>query len=184
MIRIGYRGYGQAGNFGYDKKFIDNITEAKRAGIPVGVYFVTQAITPEEAIEEANWVIKILRDNNLTLDYPIALDIEAPGLERPTDVPRTANLDKWTRTHLARLFCITIQNNGYTPMIYTNVNWAYNYLVMSELANYDTWIAHYKNNMNSKPDYNGPYAMWQHTSSGTINGILGRVDKNICYKKY
>ncbi len=184
MIRIGYRGYGQAGNMAFDKKFIDNITEAKRVGIPVGVYFVTQAITPEEAIEEANWIIRILRDNNLTLDYPIALDIEAPGLERPTDIPRTANLDKWTRTYLAKLFCITVQNNGYTPMIYTNVNWAYNYLVMSELANYDTWIAHYKNNINLKPDYNGEYAMWQHTSSGTINGILGRVDGNICYKKY
>ena len=184
MIRIGYRGWGQAGNFAFDIKFLENIAEAKQVGIPVGVYFVTQAITPEEAIEEADWIARILRDNNLSLDYPIALDIEAPGGKGPGDVARTDHLDKATRTYLAKLFCIAVQNNGYTPMIYTNVNWAYNYLNMSELANYDTWIAHYKNNINSKPDYNGEYAMWQHTSSGTINGILGRVDGNICYKKY
>ncbi len=183
MIRIGYRGYGQAGNFRLDSKFLENITGAKQAGIPVGVYFVTQAITDIEAVEEANWVVGHLRDNNITLDYPIALDIEAPGKENPNDVGRAEHLDVWTRSYLAQQFCITIQNKGYIPMIYTNVNWANNKLNMSMLANYDTWIASYRN-VALGPGYDRSYAMWQYTSSGTVNGIYNKVDLNYCYKKY
>lgn len=182
MIRVGYRGYGQAGNFREDATFRANIQAAKQAGIPVGVYFITQAITPAEAIEEANWVLDKIK--GYKLEYPIAIDIEAPGLEKPTDIPRTQNLDKNTRTYLAKLFCQTIQNAGYTPMIYTNVDWAYNKLNMSGLSEYDTWIASYKENISSGPSYNGRYAIWQHTSKGIVDGILGYADLNICYKKY
>ncbi len=179
FIRVGFRGYGQAGNFREDSTFRANIEAAKTAGIPVGVYFVTQAITPQEAIEEANWVIERIKDYNI--EYPVAIDIEAPGLESPTDVPRTQHLDNGTRTNLAKLFCQTIQSAGYTPIIYTNVNWATNKLNMSDLSEYDTWIASYRS---GNPGYNGKYSIWQYTSGGTVNGILGKVDMNICYKKY
>ena len=179
-IRVGYRGYGQAGNFREDSKFRTNIEGAKNAGIPVGVYFVTQAITPEEAIEEANWVYNIIKDYKI--DYPVALDIEEAKVE-PGDIPRTINLDNATRTYLAKLFCQTIQNYGYTPIIYTNLNWANNKLNMSELSEFDTWIARYRD-INLGPGYNGDYTMWQYTSEGSISGISGYVDFNICYKTY
>lgn len=179
FIRVGFRGYGQAGNFREDSTFRANIEAAKKAGIPVGVYFVTQAITTQEAIEEANWVIERIKAYNI--EYPVAIDIEAPGLESPTDVPRTQHLDKGTRTYLAKIFCQTIQGAGYTPIIYTNVDWATNKLNMSDLSEYDTWIASYRS---GNPGYNGKYSIWQYTSGGTVNGILGRVDMNICYKKY
>lgn len=181
FIRVGYRGYGQAGNFKEDAMFKRNIEAAKTAGVPVGVYFVTQAITDAEAIEEANWVLQKIKEYDI--EYPIAIDIEEAGVAAG-DVPRTQNLDKNTRTRLAKLFCQTIQNAGYTPIVYTNVDWATNKLNMTELAQYDTWIAHYKYDVTSKPNYNGSYTIWQYSDKGSINGVLGNVDLNICYKKY
>lgn len=181
MIRVGYRGYGKAGNFREDANFRTNIKAANQLDLPVGIYFVTQAITEAEAIEEANWVLDKIKEYKV--QYPIAIDIEEPGLESPSDIPRTQNLDKNTRTYLASVFCKTIQNAGYTPIIYTNLNWAYNYLNMTDLLQYDTWIARHRD-INLGPGYKWDYSMWQYSSTGTVNGILGNVDLNICYKKY
>ena len=181
MIRVGYRGYGKAGNFREDANFRTNIKAANQLDLPVGIYFVTQAITEAEAIEEANWVLDKIKEYKV--QYPIAIDIEEPGLESPFDIPRTQDLDKNTRTYLASVFCKTIQNAGYTPIIYTNLNWAYNYLNMTDLLQYDTWIARHRD-INLGPGYKWDYSMWQYSSTGTVNGILGNVDLNICYKKY
>ena len=180
MIRVGYRGYGTEGNFKEDANFRINIESAKKAGVPVGIYFVTQATNRNEAIEEANWVINKLK--GYSIDYPVAIDIERSA--KPNGLGRADGLDKNTRTYLAKTFCQTIQSAGYTPLVYTNVDWATNKLDMSQLSAYDTWIASYKQNIQSGPSYNGKYAIWQHTSSGKIDGILGNVDLNICYKKY
>ena len=182
MIRVGIRGYGAAGNFREDSNFRANIEGAKNAGLKVGVYFVTQAITDAEAIQEADWVYERIKQYDI--DYPVAIDIEAPGLEDPSDIPRTQNLDRNTRTRLAKIFCQRIQSLGYIPIIYCNVDWATNYLNMSELSEYDTWIANYTYDINSKPNYNGKYSMWQYTNTGFVNGISGRVDLNVCYKNY
>lgn len=179
FIRAGFRGYGSRGTLNEDPYYKLNMQGAKQAGVPVGVYFVTQAINVDEAREEAYWVLERVR--NYKIDYPIAIDIEAPGLENPNDIPRTQNLDKNTRTSIARAFCETIQNAGYRPIVYCNVDWAYNYLNMSELSAYDTWIASYRDN---NPGYNGKYSIWQYTSKGQVSGVLGNVDRNICYKKY
>ena len=180
MIRVGYRGYGTEGNFKEDANFRINIESAKKAGVPVGIYFVTQATNRNEAIEEANWVINKLK--GYSIDYPVAIDIERSA--KPNGLGRADGLDKNTRTYLAKTFCQTIQSAGYIPLVYTNVDWATNKLDMSQLSAYDTWIASYKQNIQSGPSYNGKYAIWQHTSSGKIDGILGNVDLNICYKKY
>lgn len=179
FIRAGFRGYGSKGTLNEDPYYKLNMQGARQAGVPVGVYFVTQAINEDEAIEEAYWVLERVR--NYKIDYPIAIDIEAPGLENPNDIPRTQNLDRNTRTRIARAFCETIQNAGYRPIVYCNIDWAYNYLNMSELSEYDTWIASYRDN---NPGYNGEYSIWQYTSRGQVNGVLGYVDRNICYKKY
>lgn len=178
FIRVGYRGYGASGNFAEDIMFKKNMQAAKAAGIPVGVYFVTQAITEAEAVEEANWVLQRLKEYDI--QYPVAIDIEKSG----GNPGRADNLDKETRTKLANIFCKTIQNSGYIPIIYANINWAENYLDMSKLSEYDTWIAHYKYDINSKPNYNKKYSIWQYSDIGSINGILGNVDLNVCYKKY
>lgn len=180
MIRVGFRGWGQAGNFKEDANFKTNIQNAKAAGLKVGVYFVTQAKNDQESIQEANWVLDKIQ--NYHLDYPVALDIEASTA--PNNTGRADNLDKNTRGRLARIFCQTIQNSGYVPMIYLNVDWAKNRVDMSQLTEYDTWIANYKHDLTLKPSYSGKYTIWQYTDIGRINGINTKVDVNISYKRY
>ena len=180
MIRVGFRGWGQAGNFKEDANFKTNIQNAKAAGLKVGVYFVTQAKNDQESIQEANWVLDKIR--NYHLDYPVALDIESSTA--PNNTGRADNLDKNTRGRLAKIFCQTIQNSGYVPMIYLNVDWAKNRVDMSQLTEYDTWIANYKHDLTLKPSYSGKYTIWQYTDIGRINGINTKVDVNISYKRY
>ena len=180
MIRVGYRGYGQAGNFAVDTKFKQNIEGAQKAGLKVGIYFVTQAINDTEAIEEANWVINQIKDYNI--DMPVAIDVEYSGDEKHNG--RADNLDKLTRTIIIQCFCQRIQNAGYIPIIYLNVDWAQNFVNMGLLTEYDTWIANYKKSFYLLPSYNGNYTIWQYTSTGRVNGVEGDVDCNICYKKY
>lgn len=180
MIRVGYRGYAAEGNIALDPRFVENIEGAKKAGLKVGIYFFTQAITEQEAIEEANWVIDKIRPYKI--DLPVAIDVEFSS--ESNQQGRADPLDKDSRTTITRRFCETIQNAGYIPMVYLNVDWAKNYVDMSRLKDFDTWIAHYRNDPNSSPNYSGSYTMWQYTSSGHINGISGDVDCNICYKKY
>jgi uncharacterized protein YjdB len=179
MIRVGYRGYGTEGNFAEDANYRINIESAQKAGIPVGVYFVTQATNENEAIEEANWVIERIKEYKIS--YPVAIDIEK---STSSTSGRADDLDKNTRTYLAQLFCKKIQSAGYTPIVYTNVDWATNKLVMSQLSAYDTWIASYKYDTSKDPGYSGKYSIWQYSDIGKVNGILGNVDLNICYKKY
>ena len=180
MVRVGFRGYGQAGNFALDSKFKENIEGAKKAGLKVGVYFVTQAINENEAIEEAKWVIDQIK--GYKIDMPVVIDVEYSGEENHNG--RADHLDKTTRTAIIKTFCKNIQNAGYTPMIYLNVDWAMNFVNMSQLTNYDTWIAHYRNNPDLGPSYSGHYTMWQYTSTGRVNGVSDDADCNICYKQY
>ena len=180
MIRIGYRGYGSAGNFAEDPYFRMNIEGAKKAGLKVGVYFFTQAVNKDEAIEEAKWVINILKQSGYAhqLDYPIAIDTEMSVA--PNNSGRADNLDVATRTAVCKAFCETIKQNGYTPMIYASRNWFYDNLNMNELNQFDIWLAQY----NAVADYTGHYEIWQHSSTGTVSGVSGNVDLNIGYKIY
>ena len=180
MIRVGFRGYGQEGNFALDPKFKDNIEGAKKAGLKVGIYFVTQAVNETEAIEEANWVLDKIKDYKL--EMPVAIDVEYSGDANHNG--RADHIDKVTRTTIIEVFCKNIQNAGYTPIVYLNIDWATNFVNMSKLTEYDTWIAHYRNNPDLAPSYSGNYTIWQYTSSGSINGVNGDVDCNICYKNY
>ena len=65
-------------------------------------------------------------------------------------------------------------------MIYASKNWLYNNLDIQNLSKYEVWLAHYT----TSTDYKYPYNIWQYTSSGTVTGINGNVDMNICYKRY
>lgn len=180
MIRVGFRGYGAAGTLVEDSRFKENIENAKKAGVKVGVYFVTQATNESEAVEEANWVINKIRQYQI--DYPVAMDVEFSSESNHNG--RADNLSKSTRTAVVKRFCQRIKEAGYTPMVYLNVDWAYNYVDMSQLKSFDTWIAHYRNNPNLGPSYTGNYTIWQYTSTGNVSGVSGNVDCNKCYKGY
>lgn len=170
MIRLGYRGYG-SGALVEDEGFDANAENAIANGIGIGVYFVTQATTEAEAIEEADFVLDAIEGYDIT--YPIAIDIEDVN----DDEARTEGLtqEQWTNNCIA--FCERIREAGYTPMLYGNLKTYLLMLDMSRLEGYEKWFAYY-----SEPVYFPyQYAMWQYTESGTVDGISSNVDLNISF---
>lgn len=169
IIRVGYRGYTK-GTLVEDSYFKQNIEGATKAGIKVGLYFFTQAITEAEAVEEASMAIALVSGYQLQL--PIYFDTE--------DVEGNGRADKMSvaaRTAITKAFCETVKNAGYIPGVYASTSWYNNQLNASELTGYDIWVAHYANVCGFK----GRYHMWQYTSSGSVPGIKGKVDLNIRY---
>ena len=173
MIRLGYRGYG-SGEAGLDENYAENIQGAREAGIDAGVYFFSQAITVEEAVEEANLVIESLK--GLDINYPVVYDWEIIY----DDTARTDNVSVDVLTDCCVAFCETIRNAGYTPMIYQNKRTTIFKLDLNRLTDYDFWLAEY----GSEPTYYYDFDMWQYTSTGSVPGIEGDVDLNISFKDY
>lgn len=169
IIRCGYRG-SSSGALIIDPLYEDNIKGAIAAGIPVGVYFFTQAVTELEAIEEASMVISLIRQYDV--DYPVFLDSESAGGKGRAD-----DLSSEDRTKYHQAFMQTIASAGYQTGIYASTNWLNKRVDMSKLSSYNTWLAQYAD----VPTYDGYYHMWQYTSKGTINGISTNVDLNLCY---
>ena len=171
IIRVGYRG-ATTGALIEDPYFRSNIAGATRAGIKVGVYFFTQAVTEAEAVEEASMVLSLISGYKVT--YPVFIDSESATNGRAN------GLDTATRTAVVKAFCQTIANSGYRPGVYASKNWFGSRLNASALSNYCIWVAQY----NTSCTYSGKYDMWQYTSSGTVPGINGRVDMNTSYMNY
>ena len=169
IIRIGYRGYGTEGTLKLDNRFHENIKDAQRAGLDVGVYFFAQAINEEEALEEAEFVLKHLKGYKLEL--PVAYDPESILY----DEARTDDVTGEQFTKNAKVFCKRIRKAGYEPMIYSNMLWEAYELDLEKLSDYPIWYADYE----PLPQTPYDFVMWQYTSSGTVDGIKGRVDLNI-----
>lgn len=167
IIRLGYRG-SSSGVLVEDSYYEQNIKGATAAGIKVGVYFFTQAITEAEAIEEASMCVELVSGYKLT--YPIFIDTESSG-------GRADSLSVSARTKIIQAFCKTIASAGYKAGVYASKNWYENKLTASSLSSYYIWVAQYS----TACTYTGTYHMWQHSSSGYINGISGRVDLDISY---
>lgn len=170
IIRAGYRG-SASGVLVEDKYFRQNMEGAKEAGVPVGLYFFTQAVTEVEAVEEASMVLALCKDYDIT--YPIFIDTEKAG-----ENGRANELDKKTRTAICQAFCETIRNGGYKAGIYASKNW-YEKKLNTDILPDDIyiWLAQYGDAVT----YDGKYHMWQYTSSGRVLGIEGRVDLNLSF---
>lgn len=169
MIRLGYRGYGQAGNMVEDDYARRNLEEARKAGLEIGAYFFSQATTVDEVDDEIFFFMKILGNTELTM--PIVLDWERVGVE----TARTNNVDAETLTAMQKHFCKTMVDFGYTPMVYFNWHLAESSLYLSELEDYPFWLALYQNYMT----YPFRVEMWQYTCTGRVPGIQGDVDINV-----
>jgi GH25 family lysozyme M1 (1,4-beta-N-acetylmuramidase)/uncharacterized protein YjdB len=167
IIRCGYRG-SSTGALIVDPKFETNISKAKAAGMQVGVYFFTQAVSETEAVEEASMVLSQV--SKYSLNYPIYLDVESSG-------GRGDKLTKEERTAVIRAFCNTIQNSGYSAGVYANKTWLAEKMDVNQLGSFKIWLAQYA----AAPTYTGRYNMWQYTSKGTLPGITGDVDMNLSY---
>lgn len=171
MIRVGYRGYG-TGALALDTCFTQNIKGALAAGVEVGVYFFSQAITTAEAVEEAQYTLNLIQKYNVT--YPVVFDWEPYSSSVNA---RTNGLSDKTLTRCAAAFCDTVVNAGYIPMVYSNLTYFYLHLDLSKLKDYPFWLAQYT----SKPTFYYNFVMWQYTGEGTVPGISGNTDLNICF---
>lgn len=169
IIRCGYRG-ASSGALVIDPMYEQNIKGAIDAGIPVGVYFFTQAINEVEAVEEASMVINLIEDYDV--DYPVFLDSESAGGKGRAD-----KLDAEERTGIHETFLETVSAAGYETGIYASKNWLNDQINMTELSTYKTWLAEYAD----VPSYDEYYHMWQYTSKGSVDGIETHVDLNLCY---
>lgn len=176
FLRIGYRGYGEAGKLCPDEKFIDNYSAAHDAGIDLGIYFFSQATSVDEAVEEANYVLSLLEGR--TLEYPIVFDWETVQTGDPEDIPRTEDVMPQTLTLSAIAFCETIRDAGYDAMIYTNKKLATIKYDMRQLQDYPVWLAYYDTELNYCYDFD----IWQY-GTGQVDGIEGEVDINIAIIK-
>lgn len=170
IIRLGYRGY-ETGKITEDRYFRRNMEGANDAGIDIGVYFYSQAITPEEAAEEAAYVIQTLSETDIPITMPVVFDWEFPTDEDPA---RTDGISGEIQTACCMAFCEKISAAGYSPMYYATINTALFRYDMGALP-YPIWIAEYAPECGFVYDY----AMWQYSCSGVVDGIEGLVDLNL-----
>ena len=171
MIRQGYRGY-STGKLDLDDCFLTHMDGALAAGLEVGVYFFSQALTPEEAAEEAEYVITWLEGYDIS--YPVVFDWEE--VDGPA---RTDNMNMLNLTACAEAFCRTVEEAGYDAAVYFNQAYGYEQLNLVSLRDYDFWLAEYAD----APTFAYDFTMWQYTNEGTVPGIDGPVDMNIYFKK-
>ena len=171
IIRLGIRGYGSEGRLVLDEYFIRNIEGATAAGVEVGVYFFTQALTPEEAREEADFVIQALSPYNL--QCTVVLDVE--DVNAASARTNVLTMEQWTDNCIA--FFDRIEEAGYRPMIYGNLKTFMLMLDMTRIEQYPKWFAAYT------PYFYFPYAfdIWQYTDTAKVAGITGNVDMNISF---
>lgn len=173
IIRAGYRGYVN-GALVEDVMFKENLAGAKKAGVAVGLYFFTQAISTKEAKEEAEFVLDML--DGETLELPIYFDIEE--ISYGSSRFDKANLSYNAKTNICKTFCNTIKSAGYRAGVYASKYWLTSLIDGEYLGKYyDIWIARY----NTEVDYDGEYNMWQYTGQGRVSGVPTVVDMNVLY---
>ena len=173
MVRVGFRGTG-TGSLNADKYYEQNIRGAMRAGLETGVYFFAQAVTVEEAIEEADYVISLL--DGLDINGPVAYDWEMHD-----STYRVYGTSPEMATACAVAFCERIKDAGYTPMVYAGTYVTYLKYDQGALADYLSWYPEYKSEKSVKLCPTLVYHMdyWQFSSTRAVAGINGRVDMNI-----
>ena len=173
MIRVGARGY-KTGELQMDEYFEQNIKKATEAGLDIGVYFFSQAITQEEAVAEAQLVLDSIKDYEIL--YPVAYDMEF--IEN--DTARVETLTRDERTAVAAAFLNHINNAGYTPMLYGDTEWLVKRIDVAKFNASCIWLSEEAD----IPKYPYRYEMWQYTTQGQVNGINGFVDLNISFVDY
>lgn len=167
IVRLGYRGY-ESGKLVEDEYAKKNLDGAAEAGLKVGAYFFSQALTLEEADEEIDFMLTILGEKHL--DMPVVLDWEIPS-----STARTANMTARMLTDIQHHFIDRMMELGYQPMVYFNWHQSENLYYLAELEHAPFWLALYQDRMT----YPWAVDMWQYTSQGRVPGIQGDVDLNV-----
>lgn len=169
MIRASHGRISDSKPTAKDTWFDYNVTEASKAGLDVGVYHYLYAETVEDAIEEAKFFIKTIEPYKIT--FPVVLDVEEQS---------QADLGKDEITKICKAFLDEVKAAGYYPMIYANKSWLTYNLDMSQLSDYEVWLAQWY----TVPTYTGDFGIWQYSCKGIVTGIDTYVDLNLAYKDY
>lgn len=173
FIRVSGRG-ASAGSLYTDDNYKANLEGAIAAGLDVGVYTYTQSITVAEAQQEARFVIDLIKGYNINL--PVIFDYEFYSGGRL----QNAKLSKAAATAICNAFCATIENSGYTAMMYSYKSLLNNNLNPDDITKYyPMWLAIYNNTAN----YSGDYNYWQYSDAGQVPGINHATDLNYAYMK-
>ena len=180
IIRLGYTGYSRERfSTRYDTAFEYNISGARAAGLPVGVYWYSQAVNTSEARQEAQKLLAKLR--SYSIDLPVFYDYEFAGVGdrgRLDYAWSSGAVNKATLTANAEAFCNEIQSAGYDAGVYASKSFLENQIDGASLGRkYNIWLAHY----NNQTPYNGNYYMWQYSSKGRVGGVGGNTDCNFTY---
>lgn len=170
FIRLAWCNYDGTITEGKDPYFEKNIVNAINAGINVGIYVYSYCKTTDAARICARTTNNMIKNYKLTM--PVAFDYE--------DSKLYSGFSKQANVNICKAYLDTIKSLGYMPMLYTYTNFINSYLDMSQLSDYELWLADYR----ASAGYNGSYGIWQYTSSGSVDGISGRVDMNYAYKDY
>ena len=157
-----------------DSRFEYNYRNARAAGVKVGVYRYSYATTRGGARREARRIIEVL--DGRKLEYPIVLDMEESSV--------LENTTREDRTEIILGFKDIVESAGYKFALYANKNWIDNYIDPAALKGVDIWFARWRS-LSRGPGYTGPgnLAMWQYTDEGSVDGIPGRVDLDVSYKR-
>ena len=174
MLRIGGRYYGDDGVLYTDKNFDINYEKAKAAGLKVGVYFFSQAISAEDAKQEANYTLEKL--NKRALDYPIGFDWE----NIQEEAARTDSVTGDQLTDIAEAFCDTVTEAGYKAIVHSNTSQMLIMYDFETMKDYDFWLADYR----EFPTMYYKFDMWQYSKEGKIAGVEGTVDMNISFTDF
>ena len=181
MIRLGYR-TDEGGVIVEDSNARYNLQEGSRAGIPMGGYFFSSAVTKEEAEEEAAWVAELVARYPIT--YPIVYDCEGFSQENS----RQKDLTKKERTDIALAFLKAVKKLGYTPMFYGSKSELENSWETDRIEkHYKIWVAQYPDlpyPQTYASSYQGKHQMWQFSQTATVSGVSQPVDMNLAYFGY
>ncbi len=170
MLRAGYGKYESQ----KDKAFESHYKAAKAAGLKVGAYHYSYALTVEDAIKEADCFLSWISGKKL--EYPVAFDIEDATQKK---------LSTKLRTDIALAFMQRVEDAGYYTMLYSSANWLNKYLDMPVLKHFDVWLACYTSKERRDELYSGNFGMWQCRSSLMLPKVYsGRLDENVAYKDY
>lgn len=175
MIRAGRRGYGEEGSLAVDTEFDANMRGAVANGMDVGVYFFSQATNMVEVIEETAMVLELIESYDVT--YPVVFDWEFIAEDANA---RTKDVTGEEITEMAAYFCKKVEEAGYIPSIYFNMDMAYRYLDLSELKEYPFWLAE----LTANPRFYYHFDMWQYTFTGVVPGISTDVDLNLSFRDF
>ena len=175
IIRAGGRYYGRYGTGALyeDALFDQNMQGAIAAGLDVGAYLFSNAVTVEEAIEEADLLLSRLEPYREYITYPVVCDWEYLG----GNDSRAYGVDSEIITDCIAAFCNRVQEAGYTPMLYFNKFCGYVKMDLRDLTQYHFWFAEYT----GYPSCLYGFQFWQYSCTGKVAGISSDVDMDLCF---